>query len=265
MTGKVAAFFIQPGDHIEKGQTLAQLEATALRQQLQRARVQLRNALNKPIKIRRLAKAKYQAIHRQYTHTHLTAPQPGIVTGILVQPGQPVLAGQAIVRLAQAGQKAIQINVPRERLLKIAVAQKAKIIAKGISPSISDGTISEIIPDNNRAFFIVRIALSQRNSSFPLGMQVDVIIEETQKQQAASIPKTALFTAVLANKPTACVWVVDTPTQSVYAQPVTILQLPHQMKNNLFVSGLADKARIVIADPNNLRDKQKVTFSVPAP
>lgn len=134
----------------------------------------------------RLAQAQTQSkiTGNQASYGTLISDKPAIVTAVLVDAGQVVSAGQAVMRLARPEEKEVAIAVPESRLAALKAAQNVTVNLWADPKIFAQGKVREIAPAADAATrtFLVRINLTNPAPEIQLGMTARVIFGEVQSQ-----------------------------------------------------------------------------------
>ena len=73
-------------------------------------------------------RAQFDGVKLRRDFAELRAPDDGIISKRMVQPGQVVAAGQTVVRLAQISAPEVSINVPENRLKEFRASKKITVV-----------------------------------------------------------------------------------------------------------------------------------------
>jgi len=186
---RVAAVNVEVGDRVRKGQELVQLagdllaaEVASARANLEQAQASLENAesayrrahslsgsgalsqsdLDK-LRAEELAararvevsKAELQASDLRLRHTHVTAPDDGVISARSVNVGQVAQVGSEMLRLLRKGRVEWRAEIPEARLREIRVGQDVKLTTadgaqlagkvRAIAPTIESSTRAGLV------------------------------------------------------------------------------------------------------------------------
>lgn len=183
----------------------------------------------------------------------LRAPQDGVVTAVLAEPGAAVSAGQPVVLLAGTGEREIVIDVTEQDAA--AFAPGAEFLARlVVNPEIETAAILDRIdPVAEQATRTRRVHLTLDGSldSFRLGSLVRVS-PLTEGAGGMVLPAAA----VLEGADGPALWVVDRGDDRVRLTPVTIAARAEDFV--VVGKGLAPGAEVVIKGIHSLKDGQIV-------
>ncbi|MCA9607216.1 MAG: efflux RND transporter periplasmic adaptor subunit [Myxococcales bacterium] len=164
--GRVVERTVEAGDHVEAGQVLAQLDPTPYRnaarataaarreidlrleqvgrdhtraEQLLRGGVvavdqveQIESGHARAAAMREAASARLRESRRRVGEATLRAPFTGVVTDVLVEPGELVGAGQPVLRMAGDGEREVRLEVPAEIALAVEIGDPVELRASGV-------------------------------------------------------------------------------------------------------------------------------------
>ena len=198
------------------------------------------------------ASAQYAQGSNQLGYTTLRAPSDGVISGINVEAGQVVAAGQPILTLVQDGEREIEMEVPENRYEEIRTAREIKVTFWALPDRIVDGSVREIAPiaDKTSRTYKVRIRLNNPPPELKLGMTASVATAVSSRQESAHIPLSAIYqTGTIPS-----VWVVEQKT--VALRPVKLGTFGDGTVQVL--DGLKNGEIIVTAGVHKLKEGQKV-------
>lgn len=271
--GKVAARLVEVGQSVTAGQVLARLDVTDAALQTSAAEAQLKLAQVEAERYRNLHAKKFisqsaldaketalQAAiaqaglaRNQSGYTELRAERAGVVTATLAEVGQVVAAGQAVVKLAQDGEREVAIAVPEAQFAQLKVGDVAEIsLFAGNAAQTWPGRLRELSPaaDPVTRTYPARITLS--GAAPALGMTATVrFVARNAPAARLVIPLTAVFQQ---GKNTA-VWIVG-KDQSVHLQTVSIAA--YRDDGAVIASGLQGGERIVSNGVHRLSHGEKI-------
>jgi RND family efflux transporter MFP subunit len=186
---RVAAVNVEVGDRVRKGQELVQLaedmlaaDVASKRANLEQAQASLENAESAyrrahslsgsgalsqsdvdKLRAEELAararvevsKAELQASDLRLRHTHVTAPDDGVISARSVNVGQVAQAGGEMLRLLRKGRVEWRAEVPESRIREIRVGQNVKLTTadgaqldgkvRAIAPTIESSTRAGLV------------------------------------------------------------------------------------------------------------------------
>lgn len=285
--GRVISRSVEIGDRVEPGQQIAQLDSTqqelAVRTaeaNLASVQAQLNNLLAVEQRQQTLleqnnispavfesarqarragqsslaqAQAQLNKAQEQFSNTTLRAENAGLVTEILVEPGQTVAIGQAIVTGVQPEIREAVISVIESEGQGLQVGTKFNI-AKQLDPGVSvPGTVREISPqaDPTTRTVAVRIAMEDPAGMFRLGSTVVAIRADVDRLGLVA-PATSIFT----DDGSQALWVVDVASGSVTKR--TVVAEKRASGDFIIREGLAEGEVVVTAGVGSLEEGQQV-------
>ncbi|MES2580282.1 MAG: efflux RND transporter periplasmic adaptor subunit [Pseudomonadota bacterium] len=217
----------------------------------------------------RLQQVKAQAAvsNNQSRYTALIADKDGVVTQIRAEPGQVVLAGEAVAQIVDTQKVEVLVAVPESRManLKLDDAVTIKLWASQDKIDSQDknsqktysGKVREIAPAANSATraFDVRVMVIDADDALKFGMTAGVSFAEKDAPENIVIPSTALTKLNGKNS----VWVIDRFNDQVgiaHSRAVTAGQYTEDGVK--ITSGLRIGELVAIAGVHTLINGQKV-------
>ena len=290
VAGKVLARQVDVGDHVHKGQVLAQLDQNDYRLAVQDLRAQWASAVanrdflrddvaryrelvtqkvtsppefDRHLTAYTTARERGAALEAQLGHalnqlayTGLRADRDGVVTALEIEKGQVVSAGQTVVKLAQLDEKEIQFDVPEHRLPELARQQAIHITLWTDHELPLKGQIREIASaaDPASRTYRVKATLLEHQDTAQLGMTATVWVPSNTSPRM-TIPLSAVFTPQ--NKPgQPHVWLVEEQTSTVRSVPVQVGE--PLGGEHIAVTGLVSGQLLVSAGVQRLTEGQAV-------
>ena len=193
----------------------------------------------------------------QAAYTTLVADADGVVISVAAEPGQVVTAGQAVLKLARAGEKEVVINAPESQLARFKVGQDVGISLWADPNTLFPGRIREIAggADPVTRTYAVRVTALNTPEQAQLGMTANVVFNPAADASLVLLPLTALARGGA----DAAVWIVDPRTSQVKLRPVAIGQF---REDGVTVTrGLAAGDIVVTAGVHKLRADQVVRLA----
>ena len=293
--GKLVARPVDAGTSVRKGQTLARLDPEDARLAASAAAAQLA-AAESDYALARSELARYEDLlakkfisasafdakqnafnaakgrleqmrsqaaisTNQAGYTTLVADADGIVVSVSAEPGQVVSAGQAVLKLARAGDKEVVMAAPESQLDRFKVGQAVGVSLWTDPNRLFAGRIREIAggADPVTRTYLVRIAAIDAPAEARLGMSANVHLQTASGESIVVVPLTALARS----RDDPAVWVVDPASRQVKLRPVTVAQFRED--GAAVTSGLSAGEWIVTAGVHKLRPGQVVRLAAKAP
>jgi RND family efflux transporter MFP subunit len=287
--GRLIERRVDIGANVQKGDVLAQLDATDYKNKLAAAQSQVKAAqsevaqaapqearlssllkqgfttqlaYDKALLALKSAKAKVdeaQANLRlaqdQVNYTTLKADADGAVTAVGADPGQVVNAGQMIVQISQLDAREAVFSVS-ERAVAIMEPGLIVRVALQSDPSIAaNGSVREISPtaDPVTGTYKVKVALTDPADAMRLGAVVTGSVE-MKGEPVAVIPTGALLQT--GGEP--AVWIVSPAEKLVHRRTVKVLRF--DAESVTISEGLKEGDLVVTAGVNWLAEGQKVSL-----
>lgn len=274
--GKLTQRLVDAGALVKAGQVLARLDGADAGLQVGAADAQYQLALTEVKRYRVLLsknfvsqsaldskEAALKALRaqaglagNQSGYTSLLADKAGIVTATLVEAGQVVAAGQAVLRVAQDGEREVAIAIPESQYAGLKVGMKAEIVlwSELGEDKVRSGQVRELAPaaDALSRTYAARVALD--DDSAPLGMTAQVRLLAAVRAPANGelvVPLSALFQ----QGEQAALWIVAAD-HSVSLRPVQVAA--YRDEGALLRSGVVAGERIVSAGVHKLNAGEKI-------
>jgi RND family efflux transporter MFP subunit len=192
----------------------------------------------------------------QLQYTDLLADRDGVVTGLEVETGQVVTAGQPVIKLARLDEKEIHIDIPEQRVAGIDLHQKVSVTLWADGNRRITARIREIAAaaDPASRTYRVKATLLEGQDEARLGKTATVWIPVTPSPRIA-VPLSAVFTPQ--NEPgRPRVWLVDEQAGTVRSVPV---QLGEALDGErIVVVGVVSGQLVVSAGVQRLAEGQAV-------
>jgi membrane fusion protein, multidrug efflux system len=193
-------------------------------------------------------------------YTQLRADADGVIATVSANIGQVVSAGQAVVRLAQPGEREAVFNVS-DAILSSSPRNPPVTVLLANNPAISVvGTVRYVSPqaDATTRTYEVRISLPDAPPEMRLGTTVTGSVS-FDTAGLVELPSSALFEQD--GKPG--VWVVDPKARTVAVKPISIARYTG---DKIVLNGGLQKGDVVVtAGVQKLIPGQKVRLLVAAP
>jgi RND family efflux transporter MFP subunit len=193
-------------------------------------------------------------------YTQLRADADGVITTVSANTGQVVSASQAVVRLAQPGEREAVFNVS-DAILSISPKNPPVTVVLASNPAISVvGRVRYVSPqaDATTRTYEVRISLPDAPPAMRLGATVTGTVS-LDTASVVELPGSALFEQD--GKP--AVWVVDPKAGTVAVKPISI---GRYAGDKIVLNGGLQKGDVVVtAGVQKLIPGQKVRLLAAAP
>jgi RND family efflux transporter MFP subunit len=165
----------------------------------------------------RAAEAQLDVARRAADYSVLTADADGVIVETLGEPGQVVMAGQTMVRLAHSGPREAKISLPEGFRPAIGSSARARLYAR---PQPVDARLRQISSEADAVSrtFEARYVLLEGAADAPLGETVAVYVSDSVDTSATQVPWSALYDSGAGPG----VWIVEGRDPKVTWKPVTI-------------------------------------------
>lgn len=212
--GVVSAIHFKSGQTVEKGELLLELFAEPEKAQLQVLRAQLRLARRNHRRIEALYKrgistlaelddaistldqvlANIEVQHATVDKRRIAAPFSGMLGIRLVDLGQNVDPGQAVVSLEQLDPIYVDFPLPERHFARVAPQQAVTLTADAYPKRVFPGHITAIASrvDSSSRNFQVQATLENSEQKLRPGMFADVSVEMPARRRLLVVPRTAI-------------------------------------------------------------------------
>lgn len=282
--GKIVLRRVDVGVEVKAGEILAELDPADTRlshtsaiAQLELADADLRRyrdlrasnfvsqaALDAKETARKTALAQAGLAKNQTTYTVLRADKAGVIDQVLVESGQVVAAGQAVMRHSRTDTPEVAVAIPESRVLATRVGQSAEIRLWAEDRVGYRGRIRELaaVADPVTRTYSARVTILDPDVRVRLGMTANVRFPELRQEGGGppvlSVPLSALFQ----KDGKLAVWVVG-GDQLLSLRPVTV-QSYGEVEARIS-GGVVGGERIVIAGVHKLAAGEKIKAVDSAP
>ena len=205
IAGNITSIRVEEGDRVSKGQLLATINPTTVKEAHRATLTTLKQAQDAYRRFRPLhqsgtisdmkwveieskleqAKAAESIARQQLSHSTLTAPFAGVIAAKNVDFGTYVLPGQPVLKLANVAQVNAKISVPEAEISHLHVGDKVKLTVAALSGAIFRGTISEKGIDANPISHTYDVKVGITN---PQGRLLPGMVCNAQVQGSAATP-----------------------------------------------------------------------------
>ncbi len=285
VSGKIQKILVKEGDHVKKGQLLAELDPTdfkiilkdrqasfdTAKANFDRAKALVKKGVISNVEHDEIrakfftAKANLDAAKQDLAYTKLKANFDGVIAKRYLEKFEEVVLSRPIFALEDVSALKIIIDVPENLIIAIDKSRKGKRNLHAVFDSIPNQTFplkfveSTVKADPNTRTFKVTLKMETPDNYNVLpGMTATVSAELFANESTSGSSITVPVSAVIANnEKQATVWLVDEKTMTVHAKQV---QPGLMIGNSMQVKGLTPGKRIVIAGASFLREGMKVTL-----
>ncbi len=277
--GKILERLVDAGSVVKAGQILARVDASDTGLQKNSAAAQLQQVeddLKRNRELRekgfisqavldskeatyKVAKAQEELATNQNEYTNLISDHAGVVLTTLADAGQVVNAGQAIMQLAQEGEREVLVAIPESRFsaLKIGMPAEIELSVEGMeSHKKYSGRLRELSPAADAASrtYAARVTITNVDSQIALGMTARVRFGATGNTGGQLVPLSAIFQQ--GENP--AVWIVA-QDGSVSLRAVKVAAYLDEGAS--ITSGVNAGERIVSAGVHKLTAGEKIKFA----
>jgi RND family efflux transporter MFP subunit len=205
------------------------------------------------------AEARAEVARNEASYAALLADADGVVVETLAEPGQVVAAGQAVVRLAHAGQREAIVELPETLRPSIGSSAHATLYASSLSGSAKLRQLSDAANRQTRTFE-ARYVLDERLANAPLGATISIRVPTVRTGDSVSgsslqVPIGAVFDPGTGPG----VWAIEGETPRVVWRTVQVASLNDEAAS--IVSNLKAGDRVVALGAHLLHEGELVRIA----
>ena len=203
------------------------------------------------------AKAQEQVARDEGDYSQLVADADGIVIETLAEPGQVVMAGQTVVKLAHSGPREAAVNLPETLRPALGSTAYATLYGSTRRVPVRLRQLSAAADPQTRTFE-ARYVLEGAAENAPLGATVTVHLGGDAGVDTLQVP----IASVLDRGKGPGIWLLNPSTSTVAFQPVQVRRLGEELAT---ISGNLHRGQQVVAvGVHLLRDGQRVRVETKA-
>lgn len=258
----VTAIHVAPGDIVQSGTPLVDLDRSVWLEQAREADAALAAANEARDRIQRLVergilptkdleaataeqartRAAAAAAHRTLTRSTLRAPIPGVVTSVAAAVSQPVASADVLVEITDLGALDVLVRLTPEAAAQVAPGDSVALFAglEGRPEPFGTGTVrgvsSEISPETGTVLARVTLSSSTRPGRVGLTLSAGIVVD--RHEGAVVVPRRAIVPVTDG----AVIYVVD---DSGVAHETTVVPGASDADSVEIVSGLSGREQIV--------------------
>ena len=206
--GRIERLLVDNGDHVAKGQAIATIDPTSLRDAHDMALATLRQAQD--------AYRRFEPLHRQgvisdiqwvevqtkldqaksaetlsrtqMSRTTLYAPFAGVIANRSAERGMNVMAGQAICRVVDIAGVDVLVSVPEGEVSHVAVGGRARVTVAAVGGRSYTAVVKEkgVTANAVSHTYDVKLAISGADGRLMPGMVCSVVMQGAQGEVATS-------------------------------------------------------------------------------
>jgi len=214
--GTVEKVLVSRGDTVKAGQTIATLDTSVLRSQLDNANISLSIAVENELLARRKwdmlkpeekaakklvteqARQQVRIIGTQIAQSAITSPIDGVVTKLDVREGETALAGSVVGRVSKRDSGLVlEARVPEADITKLKVGMDSTVTFDALTKEdIFHATVSEIEPSStviqDVVSYVTRFRLSDADARLKEGMSTTVDTVTAKADNVLAVPFRAI-------------------------------------------------------------------------
>lgn len=275
VSGTVVRVFVEEGDHVRKGDPIAEVDPTSARQALEAANATLEQARDACARLKQLYEAKslpeiqwvetqtklrqaeaaYGIAEKNFNDCKLYAPFSGVVGRQWMAAGETALPGAPVVTLLEIGQVKVRFSVPELEIAAMAADNRVEVHVPAIGDTLLiAGRIEKSAEANPAAHtYDVRAVIDNCSGDLLPGMICRVSVAPSQAVEEMAVPVRAVQQAGTGER---FVWLVQ--GNSVVRRPVVTGRF---FDNDVvIISGLFPGDRIVVDGMQKISQGSKVSL-----
>jgi RND family efflux transporter MFP subunit len=188
-----------------------------------------------------------------FEHGTLLSPMDGIVTTVSINPNEVFMPNSALLTIEDVSTVLVHARVPLNYFGQLHLKQRATVTPSAPSSSAIEGTITNIIPQNDPQSDTFEVWVSVPNHTMALLPGMSALVNVQTAIQAMVVPRLS----VLSPEATASVFVVR--DQIVHLQQVQVLG---RSVTSIYITGnIFPGEQIVLVGLDTLRDGQRVRIT----
>jgi RND family efflux transporter MFP subunit len=195
--------------------------------------------------------AQEQVARDEGVYSQLVADADGEVVETLAEPGQVVMAGQTVVKLAHFGPREAAVNLPETLRPKLGSTAYATVYGSTTRVPVRLRQLSGAADPQTRTFE-ARYVLEGAAANAPLGATITVYLSGDGETETLQVP----VASVIDRGKGPGIWVLNPSTSTVSFQPIQVRQVGEELAT---ISGdLRPGQRVVALGVYLLRDGERV-------
>ena len=203
------------------------------------------------------ATAQEQVARDEGGYSQLVADADGVVVETLAEPGQVVMAGQTVVKLAHSGAREAAVNLPETLRPKLGSRAYATLYGSTTRVPVRLRQLSGSADPQTRTFE-ARYVLEGAAANAPLGATVTVHLSGDGETETLQVP----VASIVDQGKGPGIWLLNASTSTVTFQPVQVRQLGEELA---IISGnLHPGQQVVALGVHLLHDGQRVRVETKA-
>jgi RND family efflux transporter MFP subunit len=185
--GRLEEIFVKPGDHIKRGEPIAQLDVRTQREDLRIAEAQLHEAHSRYARRAPLlrgggisgeelsetrsnllqAEARVRQLQQALTEARVVAPFDGVIAAKYFDVGAVVAPGRPIVRLLGKSDPKVRFAITEDKVADVSAGGKVRVHLDNINADV-DGVIDSVNPEVDAG---TRLSLGTAKLTVPEALQ----------------------------------------------------------------------------------------------
>lgn len=139
-------------------------------------------------------RAALDQLERDLAATRLLAPTAGIVTAVLVRPGDPLEPGRPVLTVAKPGEPVVRVDLSERDMARLTPGQSATVLVEGTAGGTIDASVDQIETAQG-ALPTGRFRAVWPEPVPSLGSTAQVVVTLQRKENVLIVPQRAVRTA----------------------------------------------------------------------
>ena len=277
LPGSIYKIYVDEGDYVKKGQTLAELDKTSSESAFQAAQAMQKQAQDAYDRLKTVhdkgslpeiqweevkskleqANSTAQIANKNLDNCSIIAPTNGVIGSRNAEVGSTIIPGNAIFKLIIIDDVFVRVSVPENEINKIKKGQTVSIQIPAIGNGSYSGQVEKIGVTANpiSKTYEIKIRVINTNLTIKSGMVSNVEITIQDPNSKITIP----YQAVIKNGDDYnYVFIVNSKTKTVEKKLVEVGELSNNMIQ--IISGVSAGDILVVEGQHKLADDDKVIF-----
>ena len=276
--GTVKRMLVSEGQHVSRGQLIAEIDDTQARSVLDGAEAQMAQANDALERYKLLhdngslpevqwveiqskvaqAKAQLGVARKNLSDCRLLAPVSGVVGRKQLKAGETALPSQAVVTILDISSVKIKVAVPETEISAIGPSTSSQVFVEAVGKRVNGGRIEKgVQADALTHTYDIRINVDNADRQLLPGMVANVTFGAAAGEQPAEQLTLPVTSVQKRADGTLFVWTVEKDSTS-HRTPVAIG--PTQGNRIVVISGISNGQRIVTEGYQKLSEGTKVAF-----
>lgn len=273
--GTIDKIYIKTGDHVIKGQIIASIDTTTIKNSYNAAKATLDQAQDAYNRLKLLhdeksladikwvdiqsklqqAKSMEQMAEKNLKDCYLRAPFNGIIAEKKVEIGQNVLPGIPVAKIVAMQQVKIKVSVPEGDISDIRIGDKALVNILAMNDRFIEGSVVEkaVVANPLSRSYEVKIAVDNKDNILLPGMVTETYITSNNEVTGIVLPANIIQIDEWNNN---FVWI----NQGGKASKRIVTCGAYTAEGVVIAEGISDGDEVIISGQHKISEGSVVTF-----